>query len=152
MTVGLSDDEKLELVTRHASCELAHDWAGARATLTDDCYYEFYPQGLRLQGPEAIQAQWERSFALRVMNSKEIMEAESRVWLSHDSATAVIEWPVLCADGVSRMTTSWGVYTFRDRLISSETVYIDSVLEPFMAQVFDSSFLDIPGVEQIQRG
>lgn len=149
MAASLSDEAKFELIARHSGCELVHDWDGARATLTDDCYYEFYPQGVRLRGVEAIQAQWERCFALPVMNTKEIMQARTAVWLSTDNATAVIEWPVRCADGVSRMTTSWGVYTFRGNLISSETVYTDSVLTPFMADVFDENFFAIPGVERI---
>jgi hypothetical protein len=57
-TLELSREEKLELVMRHAECELRCDWDGALATMTGNPYCMYYPLGIRIQGQEAIKEHW----------------------------------------------------------------------------------------------
>jgi hypothetical protein len=142
---------KKELVEQHYACEMMADWNGALATLTDDAYYEYYPGGIRVRGPEAITEQWKRVFSLPAMSGDAGRNMKMRQWFpDEDTAILIAEWPVVAVDGTEKMTTSWAVFKFVNGLILSETVFADSVLAPLLEPVYDEEFLRLPGVELIK--
>lgn len=147
IATDLTDAEKLALVDKHAMCELEKDWAGALETLTDDAYYDFFPMGLRVAGPEGITYSWEKMFNAPVLAESKLDATVMKTWIREDTAIGVVQFPV----GVEEtITTTWAVYEFSGRLIQSETVFYDHVLAPLIDPVFDAKLRGLPGSSQLE--
>jgi ketosteroid isomerase-like protein len=143
----LRPEEALELVMRHAECELRCDWDGALATMTDNPYYLYYPLGLRIRGREAIKEHWQRLLSTPGLGASAI-SAKLKNWVLDDSVVTMSEWLVDVADGHVRSRT-YALFRFADGLIESESIYADGDTEDLMASALSGDFLSRQGVQRL---
>jgi hypothetical protein len=150
MSTEFGVEQKLELITRHAACEVRSDWDGALATMIDQPYYEFYPLGLRVRGRDAVVEMWKRLAAIPGF-VETLTSTKIRNWVLEDSIVSKWERILELGDGQTLTKTSYGLFHFSGGLIESETILGDSDTSAFVRPAFDEEFLSLPGVERLDE-
>jgi hypothetical protein len=120
--------EKIDLINRHADCEVRGDWDGALATMTANPFYVLYPTGLRVSGREAVGEQWKRLVAVSDFGDA-LTSAGMRHWVLSDTVVTMFEWIIDEGNGKSRAKNSYALFTFTGKLIESETIFAYSEMD-----------------------
>jgi hypothetical protein len=139
------------LIDEHGRCELAEDWAGTLATMTDTPVYFFFPYRLRVAGAAAITEAWTRTLGLPCFDyaNMDLSTAHQDAYRSDDSVLLVNSLAFQDEQGSRCPTTMIVRFMFEGDRIASESVFMDAAMTRYVDAVFDESFRALPGVRRI---
>lgn len=147
-TSTMSDQEKMDLVDRHAAAELVLDWDATWDTLDPEDSYDYFPLGLRISGREAMQEHWHRLFSHPAL--KDLPDTTMKRWCRDEDVVLIALAPVTLPGGQRRLSTNSATYTFRGDKIYRESVFADDLIAALLEEVFDEEFRSLPGVSVIE--
>ena len=149
MQTTMTDQERMDLVDRHASAEMVQDWDGTWDTLDPEGSYDYFPLGIRISGREAMQEHWTRLFGNPAL--KGIADTVLTRWIREEDVVLVTQAPVTMPDGAVRYSVSTALFTFRGNKVFRESVFADDLLQPLLEQMFDEEFMALPGVSRLSQ-
>jgi hypothetical protein len=147
--MSLSAEQMYELASHHARLEVQHDFDSVLATLTEDAYYEFYPQRIHVTGADTLKAMWTQIF----VNTPGVTSADflggnpkEQWWGLKDSLVIKTDWTPKSPDGTIIPSQFFAIFRFAGSKIASETLYFDEPVSLLMDRVFTAELLARPGV------
>jgi len=150
----LAPERMAELAMQHEQYEFEQDVDKIMATLVDQPVFEFFPQGFRVEGRDAVRKMYERlvvSILPQLDTRKEVQTRDIKGFACGESALlAEIEDDFVFPDGSTKRIRMAATVHFDGEAIHGETTYLDADL----ATVFDSvlwtpDFIALPGVSKV---
>jgi hypothetical protein len=129
----MQPDERLALVDRHLSAEMALDLEGVLATLTPNPVYILW-DGSRIEGMSNIAGYYTRMFE-RVFPRMRGMD-EPNIWIGDAGVVAEAPVHLTLDDGQTVACPQVSIVPFEGDLIAGERIYV----APAFAEVLDSAF------------
>lgn len=142
----MNRDQVLAVYGQHLAAELAHDHEGAAATYLDDCYYEYVPLGIRLEGRPAVALNYAMSYAsvpdVAFEIDHELVDGERLVHWGRMTGTVTGEYLGQAPSGRRLNLPFVGTFEFRDGAMLGEQIFFD------LATLCDQAGFDLAEVKQ----
>ena len=149
MDTTMNEQERMDLVDRHASAEMVQNWDATWDTLDPEGSYDYFPLGIRISGREAMQEHWRRLFGNPAL--KDIADTVLTRWSREEDVVLVTQAPVSMPNGTVRYSVSTALFSFRGDKIFRESVFADDLLHPLLEQMLDEEFMALPGVSRLSQ-
>lgn len=145
--IEMTEQERLELVDRHASSELVQDFDTTWDTLDPEGSYDYFPLGIRITGREAMDEQWRRLFGEPALEG--VAGTKVTKYLRGEDVVITTQVPVTMLDGQVAYSLTSAVFSFRGDKIFRESVFADGLVLQLLEKIFDEEFRRLPGVSSI---
>ena len=147
--MSLTTQQMYDLASHHAQLEVQHDFEGVLDTMTEDAYYEFYPNQIHVTGRETLKAMWNQIFVNTPgLTGSEFMEGnpQEEWWGLKDSLVIKTDWTSKSPDGSPIRSQFFAVFRFSGSQIASETLYVDESMAVLIERIFTAEMQAKPGV------